>query len=65
MFPDTYSERLARASDTFRQLSSEGVLLRKVDVVAQALLAWATADGAARAEYARHLAGTLNDGQDS
>jgi len=66
VFPRTYEEWLARASDMLRELSKQGVVVQKVDVDLKALLAWAAEqgrvpDGAARAEYAQHLTGRADD----
>jgi hypothetical protein len=66
VFPRTYTEWLARASDTLRELSEKGVAVQKVDVDIKALLAWAAErgrapDGAARAEYAQHLTGKADN----
>ncbi len=66
VFPRTHTEWLSRASDTMRDLSKQGVTVRKVDVELKALLAWAAErgrapDGAARAEYAQHLTGKADD----
>ena len=66
VFPRTYKEWLARASDTLRALNRQGVTVQKVDVEVKALLAWAAEqgrapDGAARAEYAQHLTGKAED----
>ena len=66
VFPQTYEEWLARASDTLRELGKQGVAVRKVDVDFKALLAWAAEqgrvpDGAVRAEYAQYLTGKGDD----
>ena len=66
VFPHTYTEWLARASDTLRELSIQGVTVQKVDVEVKALLAWAAEqgrvpDGAARAEYAQRLTGKADN----
>jgi len=66
VFPRTYPEWLARASDTLRELSKQGVAVRRVDVDVKALLIWAAEqgrapDGAARAEYAQYLTGKAAD----
>jgi len=66
VFPKTYDEWLARATETLRQLSVDGMTAQKVDVDIKALMAWAAAegrspDGAARAEYAQHLLGGGNE----
>ena len=66
VFPRTYDEWLARASDTLRELSKQGVAVRKVDVDLTALLAWAAKqgrvpDGKVRAEYAQYLTGKSDD----
>ena len=62
VFPHTYTEWLARASETLRELNKQGVTVQKVDVELKALLAWAAEqgrapDGATRAEYAQYLTG--------
>lgn len=66
VFPHTYEEWLARASDTFRELSKQGVSVRKVDVDLKAFLAWTAEQGRvpdrnARAEYAQYLTGKDDD----
>jgi hypothetical protein len=60
VFPHTYDEWLAKATDALRQATAAGTVARKVDVDVKALMAWASAegrspDGAGRAEYASHL----------
>jgi len=66
VFPHTYTEWLARASETLHELRKHGATVHQVDVDIKALLAWAAEkgrapDGAARAEYAQYLAGKIDN----
>lgn len=67
---DTYEEWLANAESSLAELLAQDMLIEKVVIDIDALLAWSlmrgiAPDAAARAEYAAHLLRQPNQGQAS